>query len=73
MKSVKSTEIDYLYKIFKGNTVNDIHPAPDKFLMKKYGGSLSQDEFRKLIIKTPKIYKKEVFLMWMIVFIQLIN
>ena len=58
----------FLYNIFTNNTVKEIFPSPEKYIMKKYGGYLDDSEYRNKIdiinkrihessIKTKKIVK----------------
>jgi hypothetical protein len=35
----------YLYNDMTGNSIDIIHPAPSKFIMRKYGGRLTENEY----------------------------
>jgi hypothetical protein len=39
----------FLYKIFNGKKVSEILPAPEKYIMKHYGGDITPIEYKKKI------------------------
>lgn len=38
-----------LYNIFTGNDINYIHPSPNKFDMCKYGGTITEIEYKNML------------------------
>ena len=56
--------LKYLFKIFHENDKNnknkriiEIREAPNKTLMKKYGGSYTVNEYKDLLLKVDNIYE----------------
>ena len=51
----------FLYKIFNGKSVKEIFPAPSKYQMKQYGGSMDQMVYRNQIHQLKKNMKELEF------------
>jgi hypothetical protein len=48
-KVQKSAMLKFLYKIFKSAIIKEILQAPDKYKMKRYGGTLDNNEYKDLV------------------------
>lgn len=45
-----------LYSIVTGKKASRLIPSPSKYIMKKYGGDISEDEYIKQVVKTDKMH-----------------
>ena len=56
IKSNYINNLKYLYKIFYGKEVKIIRESPDKEMLKKFGGFMSETEYKECIKKLKNIY-----------------
>ena len=55
LRSSYINNLKYLYKVFNNKEVNIIPEAPDKEIMKKYGGFMTENEYKEAIKKLKYI------------------